>query len=176
MTEPTVTVAGASEAATAAPDSATAPRRWLLSPGFALLWLLSLVAVAAVAAGVTFAATWIPQIAQHGDARQIATLSPDPAFDWPKALGDRSPDMTSDGSEITISSVAARARVHRSFIHRHPDLHAAARAERWSDGMPTNLVLASGPSKTSDIQQTLAFGAHGPRWMWVIIVTEGGAQ
>jgi hypothetical protein len=33
-------------------------------------------------------------------------------------------DMTADGSEITISSVAARARVHRSFIHRHPDLHA----------------------------------------------------
>jgi chromosome segregation ATPase len=37
-------------------------------------------------------------------------------------------DMISDGSEITISSVAARARVHRSFIHRHPDLHAAVLA------------------------------------------------
>lgn len=37
-------------------------------------------------------------------------------------------DMISDGSEISISSVAARARVHRSFIHRHPDLHAAALA------------------------------------------------
>jgi hypothetical protein len=34
-------------------------------------------------------------------------------------------DMHVDGSEITISSVAARARVHRSFVHRHPDLHAA---------------------------------------------------
>jgi len=34
-------------------------------------------------------------------------------------------DMAVDGSEITISSVAARARVHRSFIHRHPNLHAA---------------------------------------------------
>jgi uncharacterized protein DUF6262 len=33
--------------------------------------------------------------------------------------------MTTEGSEITISSVAARARVHRSFIHRHLDLHAA---------------------------------------------------
>ncbi|GAB7548570.1 LutC/YkgG family protein [Cupriavidus sp. 8B] len=53
----------------------------------------------------------------------------------------------------------------------HPDLHAAARAERWSAGMPTNLVLVSGPSKTSDIQQTLAYGAHGPRELWVIIVT-----
>jgi hypothetical protein len=34
-------------------------------------------------------------------------------------------DMQVDGSEISVSAVAARARVHRSFIHRHPDLHAA---------------------------------------------------
>jgi hypothetical protein len=34
-------------------------------------------------------------------------------------------DMHVDGSDITISAVAARAQVHRSFIHRHPDLHAA---------------------------------------------------
>ena len=34
-------------------------------------------------------------------------------------------DMHSDGSEITIASTAARAGVHRSFIHRHTDLHAA---------------------------------------------------
>ena len=54
----------------------------------------------------------------------------------------------------------------------HADLHAAARAERWADGMPSNLVLVSGPSKTSDIQQTLAYGAHGPRWLWVLIVDD----
>jgi hypothetical protein len=34
-------------------------------------------------------------------------------------------DMRLDGSEITVSAVAARAGVHRSFIHRHSDLHAA---------------------------------------------------
>ncbi|OEZ46384.1 lactate utilization protein C [Janthinobacterium sp. MP5059B] len=54
----------------------------------------------------------------------------------------------------------------------HVDLHAAARAERWADGMPANLVLVSGPSKTSDIQQTLAYGAHGPRWLWVLIIDD----
>lgn len=32
--------------------------------------------------------------------------------------------MRTEGSEITISSVGARARVHRSFIHRHLDLRA----------------------------------------------------
>jgi chromosome segregation ATPase len=32
--------------------------------------------------------------------------------------------MRKEGIEITISSVAAQARVHRSFIHRHLDLRA----------------------------------------------------
>ncbi|WP_248761320.1 DUF6262 family protein [Pseudarthrobacter sp. SSS035] len=32
--------------------------------------------------------------------------------------------MRTEGSEITITSVAVRARVHRSFIHRHLDLRA----------------------------------------------------
>lgn len=32
--------------------------------------------------------------------------------------------LVHDSSEITISSVARAARVHRSFIHRHPDLRA----------------------------------------------------
>lgn len=80
------------------------------------------------------------------------------------------------GTPRTVSLVPP---LHIALVHArtlHPDLHAAVRAERWRDGMPANLVLASGPSKTSDIQQTLAFGAHGPRWMWVIIVTGEDAQ
>jgi L-lactate dehydrogenase complex protein LldG len=76
------------------------------------------------------------------------------------------------GTPRTVSLVPP---LHIALVYArtlHADLHAAAQAERWRDGMPTNLVLASGPSKTSDIQQTLAYGAHGPRWMWVIIVTD----
>lgn len=35
--------------------------------------------------------------------------------------------------------------------------------ENWAEqGMPSNALLISGPSKTADIQQTLAYGAHGP--------------
>ena len=34
-------------------------------------------------------------------------------------------EMSAQAAEITISAVAARAQVHRSFIHRHPDLRAA---------------------------------------------------
>jgi L-lactate dehydrogenase complex protein LldG len=65
--------------------------------------------------------------------------------------------------------------LHVALIHAstlHADLHAAVAAERWRDGMPTNLVMISGPSKTSDIQQTTAYGAHGPRALWVVVVTD----
>jgi hypothetical protein len=34
-------------------------------------------------------------------------------------------EMRQDGIDITIAAAAGRAGVHRSFIHRHPDLHAA---------------------------------------------------
>ncbi|WP_427307641.1 LutC/YkgG family protein [Cupriavidus sp. H39] len=76
------------------------------------------------------------------------------------------------GSPRTVSLVPPLhvALVRASTLH--DDLHMAARIERWADGMPTNLVLISGPSKTSDIQQTLAYGAHGPRRLWVVIETD----
>jgi hypothetical protein len=32
-------------------------------------------------------------------------------------------DMHNDGSNITVATAAARAGVHRSLIHRHPELH-----------------------------------------------------
>ena len=51
----------------------------------------------------------------------------------------------------------------------HADLVAAMRAERWAEGMPTNALVISGPSKTADIQQTLAYGAHGPRELVVLL-------
>lgn len=44
--------------------------------------------------------------------------------------------------------------------------------QNWQAGMPTNVVLVSGPSKTADIQQTLAYGAHGPCELIVVLVTE----
>lgn len=79
------------------------------------------------------------------------------------------------GSPRTVSLVPP---LHVALVHArtlHADLHAAVQAERWADGMPTNLVMVSGPSKTSDIQQTLAYGAHGPRRLWVWIVDEAAA-
>ena len=51
----------------------------------------------------------------------------------------------------------------------HADLHSALDAEAWVQGLPTNALLISGPSKTADIQQTLAYGAHGPRELVVLL-------
>jgi L-lactate dehydrogenase complex protein LldG len=43
-------------------------------------------------------------------------------------------------------------------------------AEGWAAGMPTNALLISGPSKTADIEQTLAYGIHGPKELVTLIV------
>lgn len=42
--------------------------------------------------------------------------------------------------------------------------------EHWEAGMPANALLISGPSKTADIEQTLAYGVHGPKEMIVLIL------
>ncbi|MCP5162727.1 MAG: lactate utilization protein [Hahellaceae bacterium] len=45
--------------------------------------------------------------------------------------------------------------------------------QAWADnGMPTNALLISGPSKTADIQQTLAYGAHGPKILLVFVLRD----
>lgn len=46
----------------------------------------------------------------------------------------------------------------------------AMTGERWQKGMPTNVLLISGPSKTADIQLVLTFGVHGPKELIVLIV------
>ena len=49
----------------------------------------------------------------------------------------------------------------------------AMRSQRWADAMPPNALLVSGPSKTADIEQTLAYGVHGPKRLIVIAVARG---
>lgn len=51
----------------------------------------------------------------------------------------------------------------------HPTLIDAMRAEGWANGLPSNALLISSPSKTADIQQTLAYGAHGPKELVVLL-------
>jgi len=56
----------------------------------------------------------------------------------------------------------------------HADFYSVMTAEGWAKGMPTNALLICGPSKTADIQQTLAYGAHGPRELVVLLRSAKG--
>jgi L-lactate dehydrogenase complex protein LldG len=58
----------------------------------------------------------------------------------------------------------------------HANLLAAMLAEHWASGMPTNALVISGPSKTADIQQVMAYGAHGPREVIVLLCHASGEQ
>ena len=54
----------------------------------------------------------------------------------------------------------------------HNSLAEVMQKDRWPDKMPTNIVLVSGPSKTADIEMTLAFGVHGPKELIVLILKD----
>jgi L-lactate dehydrogenase complex protein LldG len=54
----------------------------------------------------------------------------------------------------------------------HNTLLDAMQKENWPERMPTNVVLVSGPSKTADIEMTLAFGVHGPKELIVLILQD----
>jgi L-lactate dehydrogenase complex protein LldG len=54
----------------------------------------------------------------------------------------------------------------------HSTLSEVMQKENWPGKMPTNIVLVSGPSKTADIEMTLAFGVHGPKEL-IVLILEG---
>lgn len=77
---------------------------------------------------------------------------------WPDA---HEPRLMSLVPPVHIALVDA-STIHATFFE-------AMQAENWADGMPTNALLISSPSKTADIQQTLAYGAHGPKELIVLL-------
>jgi L-lactate dehydrogenase complex protein LldG len=49
---------------------------------------------------------------------------------------------------------------------------SAVKALGWGRKLPPNALLVSGPSKTADIEQTLAYGVHGPKRLIVVLVDD----
>lgn len=84
---------------------------------------------------------------------------------WPDA---DEPRLMSLVPPIHIALVDADAIV--------PTLYDAITTQNWSAGLPTNALLITGPSKTADIQQTLAYGAHGPKELIVLLLTGEATQ
>ena len=78
--------------------------------------------------------------------------------------GPQSPRLLSLVPPVHIVVVNAHQVVDTLFDLMHQ--------QGWSAGMPTNVVLVSSPSKTADIQQTLAYGAHGPKQLIVMLVED----
>ena len=52
----------------------------------------------------------------------------------------------------------------------HDTFWQAMRSEGWARAMPPNALLVSGPSKTADIEQTLAYGVHGPKRLVIFAI------
>lgn len=80
---------------------------------------------------------------------------------WPS---EKEPRLMSLVPPIHIAILEA-GKIHNTFCE-------VIQKEHWPDKMPTNVVLISGPSKTADIELTLAYGVHGPQELIVLIVVD----
>ena len=83
---------------------------------------------------------------------------------WPDAAEPRLMSLVPPLHIVLLDA----AKIYNTFFE-------ALTAEGWSRGLPTNSLLISGPSKTADIQQTLAYGAHGPKELVVLLMNAGEA-
>lgn len=71
------------------------------------------------------------------------------------------------------ASVSLIPPLHITLLERQhlvPDLPDLLRSPHFPDPPPRNMLLITGPSKTADIQQTLAYGAHGPKRLVVVLL------
>ena len=88
------------------------------------------------------------------------------------------------GDRHADAALGAGAADHAEPAGGHRD-RAAARSrvvgayeEAWDllraelGGMPRNVMLVTGPSRSADIEQTLELGAHGPRRLHVVLVED----
>lgn len=106
---------------------------------------------------------WKPELFQKIEVGVTGTLggiaSTGSLILWPDSA---EPRLMSLAPPIHIAILEADS-IHATFAE-------AMQQGEWVKQMPTNALLISGPSKTADIEQTLAYGIHGPQQLIVLIV------
>ena len=110
-----------------------------------------------------------------------------PIEEWKRELFDDVPasfTSTLAGIAATGTLVVQPSPAEPRLMSLVPPLHIALlnasqiydnlyqAQQHWPKPMPSNLLLISGPSKTADIEQVLAYGAHGPKDLIVLIVED----
>ena len=63
--------------------------------------------------------------------------------------------LAAAGDDLSVSSVARAARVHRSFIYRHSDLHAVVHDQAADDTTPSDGTRASRQALRADLANAL---------------------
>jgi len=77
---------------------------------------------------------------------------------WPTPQEPRLMSLVPAIHILLLEAAAIRSSFHELLVE-----------QGWAKGMPTNALLISGPSKSADIEQTLAYGVHGPKELIVLV-------
>ena len=84
---------------------------------------------------------------------------------WPSIQEPRLMSLVPPIHAVVLEADRIRSTFHEFLVE-----------EDWvGRGLPTNALLISGPSKSADIEQTLAYGVHGPKELLVLIREGRGA-
>ncbi|GAC1345658.1 MAG: lactate utilization protein [Candidatus Dormibacteria bacterium] len=76
------------------------------------------------------------------------------------------------GRSLSLLPPACIVVARRSRLVDTPGAVLRRRDELWPEGVPSQVVLVTGPSRSADIEMTLARGVHGPGEFHVVVIDD----